>query len=78
MSKRGRPRSQRTAEAYVVRLNLRLYLGEDDDLIAYFQSTPTGLRTARAKAALREGMVEQAQPRGNCDEILDALDAFVE
>jgi len=55
MAKRGRPRSARAASAHIVRLKLRLYPGEDDDLIAYFEHIPSGLRSLTVKCALRDG-----------------------
>ena len=52
---RGRPRSRRAALARIVCIKLRLYPGEDDDLIAFFDAIPDRVRAAMVKrgAALR-------------------------
>ena len=70
---RGRPRSHR--QVRIVQVKLRLYSGEDDDLIAFFASIPLRLRAAMVKQALRSGA---AQSAGDEDEdLFDALDAFI-
>ena len=72
----GRPRSQRAASARVVRIKLRLYPGEDDDLIAFFANVPKGLRATMVKMALRsgvEGRVETVED----EDMTDALGSFV-
>jgi hypothetical protein len=78
MVRTGRPRSARAASARIVRIKLRLYPGEDDDLIAFFGAIPDRLRAASVKAALRNG----AQPGTSCndgedDGLADALDDLV-
>lgn len=79
MACRGHSRSQRAASAQVVRIKMRLYPGEDDDLIAFVASIPHRLRAAMVKRALRLGIPEPtAPPTADDDELLAALDALVE
>jgi hypothetical protein len=62
----------------VAHIKLRLYPGEDDDLIAFFDGIIPRLRAAMVKQALREGAVSCASCSPSDDaEILDALDSFV-
>ena len=70
MAKRGRPRSPRAASATIVNVKMRLYVGEDDDLIGFFASIPGRLRAAMVKQALRSGL------QGSCDEELDQEDGL--
>ena len=78
MVSRGRPPSTRAASARRVHLKLRLYPGEDDDLIAFFESIPSGLRAVKVKGALRSGMETTTLEASPLDEtLLDALDALV-
>ena len=78
LARRGRPPSSRAAAAEVVLIKLRLYAGEDDDLIAFFSSIPAGLRAVSVKQALRDGVrVEDDVITSGADALLDALDAFV-
>ena len=78
MPRIGRPRSARAASAQIVRIKLRLYPGEDDDLIAFFAYVPRGLRALSVKAALRSG-VQSAEGEANRpdDALLDSLEGFV-
>ena len=39
----------------ILRVKLRLYPGEDDDLIVFFDSIPHRLRATMVKQALRSG-----------------------
>ena len=78
MARTGRPRSARAASARIVRIKLRLYPGEDDDLIAFFAAIPDRLRATCVKATLRTG----AQPAtsdasAEDDALLHALDDLV-
>ena len=75
--RRGRPRSARAAAAVVVPLKLRLYPGEDDDLIAFFEGLPAGLRAAGVKSALRSGQLDSGAVGPAEDELVDALDALM-
>ena len=78
MAKRGRPPSVRAASAWVVQIKLRLYPGEDDDLIAFLAGVPRRLRAAMVKRALRSGVGGQIDvDEAESDELLDALDEFV-
>ena len=59
-------------------VKLRLYPGEDDDLIAFFAGVPHGLCAAMVKRALRSGMQGAEDQPGDLDEGLqDALDALL-
>ena len=79
MARTGRPRSSRAASAQIVRIKLRLYPGEDDDLIAFFAGIPRGLRAAMVKQALRSGMQMVGETStSDDDELLDALESFIE
>ena len=79
MAKRGRPRSPRAASARIVNIKMRLYPGEDDDLIAFFASVPGRLGATMAKQALRSGIQTNSDdvPLDE-DEPFDALDALVD
>jgi len=78
MARRGRPPSPQAASAKVVHIKLRLYPGEDDDLIAFFDAIIPRLRAAIVKQALRSGVSEtwNNDHQGH-DDVLDTLDAFV-
>ena len=79
MAARGRPRSARAASARIVRIKLRLYPGEDEDLIAFFTAVPHRLRAAMVKRALRSGVLTESEDIATeDDELLKALDAFVD
>ena len=77
MGKRGRPRSARAAGATVVYVKMRLYPGEDDDLIAFLQGIPKGLLAASIKRALRDG-VQGDTPVAQGDELFSLLDDLVD
>ena len=77
MAKRGRPRSP--VRPHIVYVKLRLCPGPDDDLIAFFDSIPPGLRAAMAKAALRSGTeTSEKEDSWEQNELFDVLDSFVE
>ncbi len=48
-------RSRKTGQLYLYRLTLRLWEGEDDDLIAFLESFPIGKRVVAVKSAMRNG-----------------------
>ncbi len=50
-------RSRKTGQLHIYRLTLRLWEGEDDDLIAFLESFPTGKRVVAAKSAMRNGQL---------------------
>lgn len=77
MSKRARPPSARAASAKIVYVKLRLYPGEDDDLIAFFEQIIPRLRAAMVKQGLRSGVSITDQTADISDEALDALESFV-
>jgi hypothetical protein len=52
-TKRGRKPKEGELRVYDIRL--RLWAGEDDDLIAFLDGIPTGQRPAGLKMALRSG-----------------------
>ena len=79
MARRGRPRSLRASSAYLIRIKMRLYPGEDDDLIAFFATIPRGLRAAMVKQALRSGtQMARETSTPDDDELLDALESFLD
>jgi len=77
MAKRGRPPSPRAASARIMHIKLRLYPGEDDDLIAFFDEIIPRLRAAMVKRALREGMDVPGAACDCDDEIDHLLDSLV-
>ena len=77
VARRGRYRSPVAASAEIIRIKLRLYPGQDDDLIRFFDSIPFRLRAAMVKTALRSGGTIADQPSHEDDDVLDALDALV-
>lgn len=50
-------RSRKTGQLYLYRLTLRLWEGEDDDLIAFLESFPVGKRVVAVKSAMRNGQL---------------------
>jgi len=79
MARRGRPKSERAARARIIRIKMRLYPDEDDDLIAFFVTIPRGLRATMVKQALRSGiqMVGETSTSDD-DELIDALESFLD
>lgn len=78
MAAASNPRSARAASAQVIRIKLRLYPGEDDDLIAFSQGIPTGLRAASVKIALRSGVKREPDIHESQDDnLMDALEDLV-
>jgi hypothetical protein len=79
MARLGRPPSPRAASARVIHIKLRLYPGEDDDLIAFFSTIPARLRAELVKQALRGGVQAGDQGIASDEEnVLRALDSFVD
>jgi hypothetical protein len=61
-----------------VHVKLRLYPGEDDDLVAFFEGIPKGLRAVMVKQALRSGTASGLSRPLEDDEVLfDMMDGFV-
>jgi hypothetical protein len=58
-------------------VKMRLYPGEDDDLIAFLQGIPKGLLAASIKRALRDG-VQGDTPVAQGDELFSLLDDLVD
>jgi hypothetical protein len=78
VSTRGRPRSDRAASAKAINIKLRLYPGEDDDLILFFDSIPQRLRAIMVKQALRSGtQSSHSDEPPDEEELLDALDSLI-
>jgi hypothetical protein len=78
LARRGRPRSARAASAVIVHTKLRLYQGEDDDLIEFFSAIPLGLRASMIKRALRSGIVDDSDHEPVDETWFDDLAALVE
>ena len=58
---------------------MRLYPGEDDDLIAFFAAIPQRLGATLVKQTLRSGIHSDSDDLApDEDEALDALDALVD
>ena len=78
MAKIGRPRTERAASARIVQIKLRLYPGEDDDLMAFFDVIPERLRAVMVKRSLRSGIQgEENSDMDGDDEMLDILDELI-
>lgn len=73
--RRGRPRAE--TPAIVLQIKMRLYPGEDDDLLSFFSSIPPLSRAAMVKRTLRSGMPASGEQETASDALLDALDSFV-
>ena len=79
MARRGRPRSSRAASATLIFVKMRLYPGDDDDLLAFFASIPCGLRATMVKSALRSGVSsESVAADEDVDGFLDALESLID
>ncbi len=73
---RGRPRS--TSLTVVIRAVLTLREGEDDDLIAAFQSVPPRKRAAFIKAAMRSGgLTVNVEGLPDDEDLADSLESFL-
>jgi hypothetical protein len=75
----GRPRSQQIKVIVPIGA-LFLIQGEDDDLIDFFKSLPTGKRRAGLKAALRAGGMKTIRVDELSDdaELEEAAEGFLE
>ena len=68
----GRPTlSELDIERILIRISLTLYLGEDDDLIDWFDSIPNGKRAHFVKTALRQGGMTTPKEKEEFDEFID-------
>ena len=76
MTQRGRP--PRSRPAVEIHIHLRLYFGEDDDLLAFFERFPVRRRASALKTALRAGgmQTDNHHEQAN-DEDLTALDGLL-
>ena len=76
-SKRGRP--AHTSHPVRVQINLRLWQGEDDDLIAFLSQLPPRKRAVALKAALRTGGVtlNPLDDGISDDDLLASIDDFL-
>lgn len=77
VARRGRPPSERARQALKVYVKLRLYPGDDDDLITFVQGVPKGLLASSVKRALRDG-IHLPLDGGSDEELLATLDGLVD
>ena len=72
-------RPKLTVKVHRFDINFRLREGEDDDLIAFFESIPKKGRVRAVKMALRSGKLETMIPSElpEDDELADALDEMM-
>jgi hypothetical protein len=72
----SRPKSE--IRPVIVRVELRLRPGEDEDLIAFFAPVPVNLRSSAVKQALRSGKLQVTlSDLPSDDEIEARLDALM-
>lgn len=69
-------RSRKTGQLRIYRLTLRLWEGEDDDLIAFLERFPIGKRVVAVKSAMRNGQLLISKADGLPDD--DDLAAFAD
>lgn len=63
----------------IVRVKLRLYPGEDDDLIVFFDAIPYRLRATMVKQTLRSGtLTVNEELTEDDDQLFEALDALID
>ena len=75
-ARRGRPKLAQPPKLYFIKL--RLYPGQDDDLISFLAGVPYRLRTAAVKGALRTGnLAVRIEGLPGDDELADALDGLM-
>lgn len=72
----GRPR--KTGKGRIFRLTLRLWEGEDDDLIDFLNAYPRGQRVSALKVALRGGQLltpklDDLPDEDDLDDLMDEL-----
>jgi hypothetical protein len=74
----ARPRKASAVRHYAIGA-LHLYEGEDDDMIAFFESLPPRKRRAGLKAALRAGGMQtvRVEDLSDDEELEDAAAAFL-
>jgi hypothetical protein len=72
MAKRGRPAN--VVPPLVVSVKLRLYPGQDDDLIAYLACSGPRLRATLVKLAMRQGAL--SRPAQAAEPATDEFDGF--
>lgn len=81
-SKSKRGRKPKEGELKVFDIRLRLWVGEDDDLIAFLESVPSGQRPTGLKIALRSGGaltdLDPVAPDDTQDEMDFDLDDFLD
>ena len=74
----ARPSLSPDEQPVIVMVKLRLYRGQDDDLLDFFQRLPHRLRAASVKQALRNGgLPVAAEAESDDDDIVDALAALL-
>lgn len=63
----------------IVRVKLRPYPSEDDDLIVFFDAIPYRLRATMVKQALRSGtLTANEELTEDDDQLFEALDALID
>ena len=74
----SRPKTDKVVRHYAIGA-LHLYEGQDDDLIAFFESLPPRKRRSGLKAAIRAGgmKVVQIADLSDDEELEDAAEAFL-
>lgn len=77
MTHRGRP--SLPTPVVEIHIHLRLRVGEDDDLLAFFSRFPARRRAVALKTALRAGgmQVENVETGPSEDVLADALDGLL-
>lgn len=78
MTERGRPKLAQPPKIYFIKL--RLYPGQDDDLIAFLTGVPCRLRSAAVKGALRTGRLGAGTRLDGLpadDDLAEALDRLM-
>ena len=74
----ARPSLSPDEQPVIVMVKLRLYRGQDDDLLGFFERLPDRLRAASVKQALRSGgLPVVAEAEVDDDDIAAALEALL-
>ncbi len=77
MTRRGRP--SLPGPVVEIHIHLRLRIGEDDDLLAFFERFPARRRTVALKTALRAGGMQPVESASTLpdDTLADALESLL-
>jgi len=72
------PRPRKQGICHVYRITLRLWEGEDDDLIAFLEAAPGGRKVAAAKQAMRGGnLAVDRDDEIDDDDLFDLVDGLL-